>query len=544
MDDVYVVIGELNNDRLYYKNEKLHREDGPAIEYEDGTCLWFIEGKEYTEEEYDKKILEMKVQNPVINEYGTKIWKNEKGEYHRIDGPAIEFMNGDKYWFQNGNRHRTDGPAISLKKGDEYWYQNDLLHREDGPACEYADGDREWYQNGKRHREDGPAIDKVNGDKCWYIEGKHYTEEEFNKKILEMKVQNPEIEYANGIKYWYNGKGEVHREDANGNKEWYKNDKYHKLDGPAVEYANGKKSWYIEGVNYTEEEFNKKIKEMKTTNPEIDEFGNKRWRNEKGEFHRIDGPAIEFVDGYKTWYQNGQKHRIDGPAIEGPHGNNQWWVNGHLHRLDGPAIMLTNGYKDWRIEGKHYTEEEYNKKIAEINKPKPNIDLRSSEIIVPGLVEKVNKQSIMPTKGPNEQITTKNVIKDRLEKAAYRSASRQITNGISNAIVTIAKKKGLSSDTSTALLKFFDTELGVALIGAIVGTGIPYIPKINQDKRALKLAEEFQVEAISTVTDTLLNELLTYILPTVKEVLDTLPTRIKSEEEIEEEVESAEVAKA
>ena len=28
------------------------------------------------------------------------------------------------------------------------------------------------------------------------------------------------------------------------------------------------------------------------SNPEIDSFGNKKWRNEIGDLHRLDGPAI------------------------------------------------------------------------------------------------------------------------------------------------------------------------------------------------------------------------------------------------------------
>jgi len=40
---------------------------------------------------------------------------------------------------------------------------------------------------------------------------------------------------------------------------WYQNGKCHRLDGPAVEYANGTKYWYIEGVEYSEEQFNQKV---------------------------------------------------------------------------------------------------------------------------------------------------------------------------------------------------------------------------------------------------------------------------------------------
>jgi hypothetical protein len=68
--------------------------------------------------------------------------------HHREDGPAIEYTNGDKYWYQNGNIHRDDGPAIEYADGDKSWCQNDKLHREDGPAVELANGNKRWYFNG------------------------------------------------------------------------------------------------------------------------------------------------------------------------------------------------------------------------------------------------------------------------------------------------------------------------------------------------------------------------------------------------------------
>jgi len=33
---------------------------------------------------------------------GNKIWINVDGEIHREDGPAVEFANGSKFWFLNG----------------------------------------------------------------------------------------------------------------------------------------------------------------------------------------------------------------------------------------------------------------------------------------------------------------------------------------------------------------------------------------------------------------------------------------------------------
>ena len=82
----------------------------------------------------------------------TKFWYlNEK--LHRVDGPAIEFADGTKDWWLNGYRHREDGPSLEDADGTKAWYLNDKLHREDGPAIEDADGTKEWYLNGKQVQE-------------------------------------------------------------------------------------------------------------------------------------------------------------------------------------------------------------------------------------------------------------------------------------------------------------------------------------------------------------------------------------------------------
>lgn len=43
---------------------------------------------------------------------------------HREDGPAVEYDDGSKYWYLNGKRHREDGPAIVWADGTKYWYVN------------------------------------------------------------------------------------------------------------------------------------------------------------------------------------------------------------------------------------------------------------------------------------------------------------------------------------------------------------------------------------------------------------------------------------
>jgi hypothetical protein len=56
-------------------------------------------------------------------------------------------------YYLNNKLHRLDGPAIEWNNGDKFWYQNNLLHRLDGPAIEWNIewniGNKEWYYEGK-----------------------------------------------------------------------------------------------------------------------------------------------------------------------------------------------------------------------------------------------------------------------------------------------------------------------------------------------------------------------------------------------------------
>ena len=51
-----------------------------------------------------------------IDDDGTKrYYLNVK--LHREDGPALEFAYGGKQWYKNGKLHRNDGPAIEHADG-------------------------------------------------------------------------------------------------------------------------------------------------------------------------------------------------------------------------------------------------------------------------------------------------------------------------------------------------------------------------------------------------------------------------------------------
>ena len=101
----------------------------------------------------------------------------------------------------------------------------------------------------------------------------------------------------------------------------------HRVDGPAIEYADGSKSWYLNGKR-----------------------------------HRTDGPAIEMSSGTREWYLNGKRHRTDGPAIEYPNGDVEWWVDGRCHNLTGPAVQWPKMSLNWyylngeRVEREKFVE--------------------------------------------------------------------------------------------------------------------------------------------------------------------------------------------
>jgi hypothetical protein len=61
--------------------------------------------------------------NPVIDEYGTKTWWLNN-QLHRTDGPAAEYADSGKSWYINNNLHRTDGPAVEWPTGALWWYLN------------------------------------------------------------------------------------------------------------------------------------------------------------------------------------------------------------------------------------------------------------------------------------------------------------------------------------------------------------------------------------------------------------------------------------
>jgi hypothetical protein len=64
----------------------------------------------------------MKTYKVTVDSNKTIRWYNEVDLLDREDGPAIEWVNGTKIWYINGKRHRIDGPAMEWANGTKAWY--------------------------------------------------------------------------------------------------------------------------------------------------------------------------------------------------------------------------------------------------------------------------------------------------------------------------------------------------------------------------------------------------------------------------------------
>ncbi len=269
--------------KAWYKNGVLHRDDGPAVIDSDGTEEWWIDGVKTTKDE----VIIVRVESSK-KEHVKHIKAEWYGCIYKLNGSYIN-RSGSVCYVKSGKFHREDGPAVKWNNGDEEWHKDGKLHREDGPAIEMTDGTKEWWIDGKRHREDGPAVALKNGTKKWYKNGKLHRDD------------GPAVEYKSGT------------------KKWYINGKKHRNDGPAIEWADGYKEFYVNNEPFLEKGYYGKIISMSHRRAEsylndlsppdgsyVDKFGNVcHIKNRK--LHREDGPAIENADGSKEWYLNGLK---------------------------------------------------------------------------------------------------------------------------------------------------------------------------------------------------------------------------------------------
>ena len=224
-------------------------------------------------------MIKMNNTHKVIFNDRTEYHKINTTQCHREDGPAIEFNNGDRHWYSHGKLHREDGPAIERINGTKMWYKNGLLHREKDPANIQRDDSgklitEEWYIEGVLHNEHGVAKRFYHSsgaiDVEYYSNGKKCNSlEEVEKYIKQLRIkaqldgQDGRVEKPFGTVWYKNNK--IHREDGpaieanNGNKSWLQNGILHNLNGPSMIQSDGTTKYHIWGLEYKREDWEKEV---------------------------------------------------------------------------------------------------------------------------------------------------------------------------------------------------------------------------------------------------------------------------------------------
>jgi hypothetical protein len=81
------------------------------------------------------------------------VYYYRNGLIHRDDGPAVEYPDGSMYWYQNDQLHREDGPAVVLPSvGIMEWYLYGVFIKEDIAKKSVNDKIRELDQKFKNRK--------------------------------------------------------------------------------------------------------------------------------------------------------------------------------------------------------------------------------------------------------------------------------------------------------------------------------------------------------------------------------------------------------
>jgi len=75
-------------------------------------------------------------------------YRNARGALHREDGPAIEWDNGDREYYRDGLLHRENGPAIERADGTKLFYYQGLIY-ESGQLPNQTSNHHHHYQETK-----------------------------------------------------------------------------------------------------------------------------------------------------------------------------------------------------------------------------------------------------------------------------------------------------------------------------------------------------------------------------------------------------------
>jgi len=114
----------------------------------------------------------MKKYRAFINNDGSFCWYQQNYEMHRLNGPARKFSDGSKFWYQYGKFHRLEGKAIEYANGYGLWYIEGAEYNKKEFDAEIARRNQSLREGNLI--EYGGKIIEVDGNKYKLIQMKHY----------------------------------------------------------------------------------------------------------------------------------------------------------------------------------------------------------------------------------------------------------------------------------------------------------------------------------------------------------------------------------
>jgi hypothetical protein len=127
-----------------------------------------------------------------------------------------------------------------------------------------------------------------------------------------------------------------------------------------------------------------------------------------------------------------------------------------------------------------------------------------------------------------------NLKKDSVD-SGYRVCATKMSTGIKKALIKAMIDKGADNEKIKTISSVLESEFGDAIISILLGYGLLYIPKINQDSRTERLAKEFRTNGMSSAGNTLLDIAIEYFFMPINSTMEQLPDVPKFRVEINEE---------
>lgn len=141
----------------------------------------------------------------------------------------------------------------------------------------------------------------------------------------------------------------------------------------------------------------------------------------------------------------------------------------------------------------------------------------------PTFLQSAKDRQLLKDNIMSNQNTFGGMLKKDLTDAAYRVAASQLSTAMRNAILTLLKKQGVEEGKLKSITNLLESEYGNAIVAAATGYALTYTPKLKEDPRVLRLAQEFRINGVAVAGNAAFNTLAEHFVPVITKALSALP---------------------